>query len=119
EARGWLFAAGELAMTARDLALWDISLMEGKLLKPASLRAMISPVFLKNGAPTGYALGVGVSDANGHPLVQHGGAVSGFVSRNTVWLDQGVALVVFCNLDGSDLPASITRQIGPLLLVEK
>ena len=28
EARGWLFAASELAMTARDLALWDISLME-------------------------------------------------------------------------------------------
>ena len=119
EARGWLFAAGELAMTARDLALWDISLMEGKLLTLASLQAMISPVVLKNGAPTGYALGVGVSDANGHPLVQHGGAVSGFVSRNTVWLDQGVAVVVFCNLDGSDLPASITRQIGPLLLVEK
>ena len=119
EARGWLFAAGELAMTARDLALWDISLMEGKLLTPASLQAMISAVVLKNGAPTGYALGVGVSDANGHPLVQHGGAVSGFVSQNTVWLDQGAAVVVFCNLDGSDLPGSITRQIGPLLLVEK
>ena len=72
EARGWLFAAGELAMTARDLALWDISLMEGKLLTPASLQAMISAVVLKNGAPTDYALGVGVRDANGHPLVQHG-----------------------------------------------
>jgi D-alanyl-D-alanine carboxypeptidase len=119
EARGWLFAAGELAMTARDLALWDISLMEAKLLTLTSLRAMISPVFLKNGAPTDYALGVGVSNANGHPRLQHGGAVSGFVSRNTVWLDQGVALVVFCNLDGSDLPGSISRQIGPLLLVER
>jgi len=28
EAPGWLYAAGELAMTARDLALWDQSLME-------------------------------------------------------------------------------------------
>src|SRR6185503_4314621 len=35
EGKGWLFAAGELAMTAADLAKWDISIMEGKLLKPA------------------------------------------------------------------------------------
>ena len=31
EGRGWLYAAGELAMTAHDLALWDISLMGHKL----------------------------------------------------------------------------------------
>src|SRR5438128_7307173 len=29
EGKGWLFAAGELAMTAEDLARWDISLIEG------------------------------------------------------------------------------------------
>ena len=56
EGRGWLFAAGELAMTARDLALWDLSLIGHKLLKPATLDAMITPVRLSNGAPTGYAL---------------------------------------------------------------
>jgi len=73
EAPGWLFAAGELAMTARDLALWDQSLLEKRLLKPASLREMISPVRLKNGAPTSYALGVGVTNDEGHPKVFHGG----------------------------------------------
>src|SRR6266404_773333 len=31
EGRGWLFAAGELAMPAQDLAKWDISLIEQKL----------------------------------------------------------------------------------------
>ena len=36
EGKGWLFAAGELAMTAEDLAKWDISIIEGKLLKPGS-----------------------------------------------------------------------------------
>src|SRR5262249_21164485 len=34
EAGGWLNAAGELAMTAGDLALWDISLIDGTILKP-------------------------------------------------------------------------------------
>jgi CubicO group peptidase (beta-lactamase class C family) len=118
EGRGWLFAAGELAMTARDLARWDISLIEHQLLKPVSLDAMMNPVRLKNGAPTGYALGVGVSDANGRPRLQHGGAVSGFVSLNTVWPTERAAVVVLANMDGSSAPGSITNQIAPLLLAE-
>jgi CubicO group peptidase (beta-lactamase class C family) len=118
EAPGWLFGAGELAMTARDLALWDLGLIEGKLLKPALMDEMIKPVFLKNGSPTDYALGIGISNSDGHPRLQHGGAVSGYVSSNTVWLDQGAAVVAFSNLDGSSAPGSITRQIGPLLLAE-
>jgi D-alanyl-D-alanine carboxypeptidase len=119
EARGWLFAAGELAMTAQDLARWDISLIEHKLLKPGSLDTMMKPVRLTNGTPTGYALGVGVSDANGHPMLRHGGAVSGFVSLNSVWPDARAAVVVFANMDGSSAPGSITSQIAPLLLAGK
>jgi D-alanyl-D-alanine carboxypeptidase len=118
EGRGWLFAAGELAMNARDLARWDISLIEHKLLKPESLDTMMNPVRLKNGAPTDYALGVHVDDANGHPRLQHGGAVSGFVSLNTVWPDERAAVVVFANMDGSSAPESIANKIAPLLLAE-
>jgi D-alanyl-D-alanine carboxypeptidase len=118
EGRGWLFAAGELAMTAHDLALWDISLMRHTLLTPALLDTMTTPVRLRNGTPTDYALGVGVSDDHGHPRLSHGGAVSGFVSQNTVWPDQGAAIVVFANEDGSAAPGSITNQIAPLLLTE-
>jgi CubicO group peptidase (beta-lactamase class C family) len=118
EGRGWLFAAGELAMTAHDLALWDISLMEHKLLTPASLELMTPPGRLRNGTPTDYGLGVGVTDAGGHPKLQHGGAVSGFVSLNTVWPDQGAAVVVFANEDGSSATGSIAREIAPLLLAE-
>ena len=118
EARGWLFAAGELAMTAQDLARWDISLIDHKLLKPSSLDGLMSPVRLANGTPTGYALGVGVSDANGHPMLRHGGAVSGFVSLNTIWPDAKAAVVVFANMDGSSAPGSITNLIAPLLLAE-
>jgi hypothetical protein len=79
---------------------------------------MTTPVRLRNGTPTNYGLGVGVSNANGHPRLAHGGAVSGFVSLNTVWLDQGAAVVVFANADGSSAPGSITDRIAPLLLTE-
>jgi D-alanyl-D-alanine carboxypeptidase len=116
EGHGWLYAAGELAMTPHDLALWDISLMEGKLLKPSSLELMTTPVRLRNGTPTDYALGVAVFDDHGHPKLAHGGAVSGFVSMNTAWADQGTAVVVFANEDGSPAPGSITDQIAKLLL---
>jgi D-alanyl-D-alanine carboxypeptidase len=118
EGRGWLYAAGELAMTAHDLALWDISLTEHKLLTPALLELMTTPARLRNGTPTDYALGVGVLDDEGHPKLVHGGAVSGFVSLNTVWPDQGTAVVVLVNQDGSSAPQSITGQIAPLLLTQ-
>src|SRR2546428_3879216 len=34
--KGWLFAAGELAMLAQDLAKWDISIIDQKVMKPSS-----------------------------------------------------------------------------------
>ena len=119
EGPGWLFAAGELGLTARDLALWDISLIDHTLLKPASLDAMTTPVRLKDGAPTDYGLGIGVSNADNHPKLSHGGAVSGFVSENTVWPDARAAVVVFANLDGSAAPGKITNQIAPLLVTQQ
>ena len=35
-----MFAAGELAMTAGDLARWDISMIEQSVLKPRRIEAM-------------------------------------------------------------------------------
>jgi len=119
EAPGWLYAAGELAMTAHDLAVWDQSLIERKLLRPATFDEMIKPVPLKNGAPGDYALGVGIANASGHPILAHGGAVSGFVSENAVWLDQGIAVAALTNLDGSSAAGTIVNQIGTLLAGEK
>lgn len=116
EAPGWLFAAGELAMTARDLALWDAGLMNGTVLTARSFDEMITPIRLKNGAPTSYALGIQVTDANGHPRLSHGGAVSGFTTQNTIWPDLKLAVVVLSNKDGSTAPGRITRALETLLL---
>src|SRR5438309_5741990 len=40
EGKGWMFAAGELAMTAEDLAKREVSVIDKKILKPASYRQM-------------------------------------------------------------------------------
>src|SRR5271167_5250100 len=65
EASGWLFAAGELAMTARDLALWDVATIDRTVLKPSSYQAMQTNVLLRNGVATGYGLGVQVGTSGG------------------------------------------------------
>src|SRR5438270_11503827 len=44
------YAAGALRSTAQDMARWNAALFGGKLLKPESLREMLAPGRLRNGA---------------------------------------------------------------------
>lgn len=97
EGHGWMFAAGELAMNAHDLALWDESLLAQTLLQPESYHEMFTEVKLKNGVGTQYGLGVDVKDLGGHRDFSHSGEVTGFVADNEVLKDDGVAVVVLTN----------------------
>jgi CubicO group peptidase (beta-lactamase class C family) len=119
EGKGWLFAAGELAMPAQDLAKWDISLINQSLLKPASYREMETTVLLKNGLATNYGLGVSVRRESGHRAIEHGGEVSGFTAQNIVLPDDRVAVVVLTNQDAVDASGNIARLIAPLLFPQE
>ncbi|HME32348.1 MAG TPA: serine hydrolase domain-containing protein [Terriglobales bacterium] len=116
EGKGWMFAAGELAMTAKDLAKWDISIIDQAVLKPASYKEMETVVLLKNGAPTRYGLGIGVSLVNGHRVLEHGGEVSGFTADNIVMPDDKMAIVVLTNQDAAEAASQIGSQIRSVLL---
>jgi CubicO group peptidase (beta-lactamase class C family) len=113
EGRGWMFAAGELAMTAHDLALWDESLIAKSVLKPESYQQMFTEVKLKDGKGTHYGLGVGVADRDGHRSIEHSGEVSGFVSDNEVLVDDGVAVAVLTNQDAVGAASTIARLAAP------
>ena len=103
-------------MTASDLALWDISLIDGTILKPASLKALSTEVQLRGGTGTRYALGLDVSTlANGHRRWAHGGGASGFVSRNITYPDDRMAITVLTNCDAGPA-AGIAQKIEDLLL---
>ncbi len=115
EGFGWMFAAGELAMTAHDLALWDESLLARSLLKPESYREMFAEVKLKNGQGTHYGLGVDVQERNGHRSIEHTGEVSGFVSCNEVLIDDGAAVVVLTNQDAVSAASTIANLAAPLV----
>ena len=115
EGPGWLFAAGELAMPAQDLAKWDISLIEQKILKPSSYRELETEVQLKNGLGTRYGLGVSLGMEGGHRSVFHGGEVSGFTAENVVFPDDGVAVVALSNQDAAGAASTIAHGIVPML----
>jgi D-alanyl-D-alanine carboxypeptidase len=116
EGRGWMFAAGELAMTAHDLALWDQSLIAESILKPESYRQMFTEVKLKDGKGSHYGLGVEVRDRQGHRSIEHSGEVSGFVSDNQVLVDDGVAVVVLTNQMAVGAASIITNLAAPVVL---
>jgi D-alanyl-D-alanine carboxypeptidase len=115
EGRGWMFAAGELAMTAHDLALWDISMIDQSVLQPASYRRLETEVQLANGVGTRYGLGVGVAMLEGRRQISHGGEVSGFTARNEVYPDDRAAIVVLTNLDATSASEQIAGKIRSLL----
>lgn len=112
EGPGWMSAAGELAMTAHDLAIWDESLLSESLLSPESYKEMFTDVKLEDGKGTGYGLGVFISYRDGHRVISHDGEVSGFVSDNVVLPDDGVAIVVLTN----QMAVSAANQIARIAL---
>lgn len=116
EGRGWMFAAGELAMTASDLARWDVSMMDRTVLSPASYRQLETEVLLANGAPTGYGLGVNVALPGGRRRISHTGEVSGFTAANEVYPDDRVAVAVLVNLDATGAASQMASRIAPILL---
>jgi len=116
EGKGWLFAAGELAMTAQDLAKWDVSIIDQRLMKPSSYRDFETEVVLNDGLGTRYGLGVDITSEFSHRMLSHGGEVSGFTAENVVFPDDHVAIVVLTNQDAAEAAGQIARSIAPLLL---
>jgi D-alanyl-D-alanine carboxypeptidase len=117
EGAGWLFGAGELAMTAEDLARWDLALLDGTLLAPSSFQAMSSARLLANGVSTEYGLGLDVYLSSGRRVLGHSGEVSGFVSQNTLYPDQKAAVVVLTNQDASSAAQQLSERITDLMFL--
>jgi D-alanyl-D-alanine carboxypeptidase len=115
EGKGWLFAAGELAMPVADLAKWDIAMINQRLLKPASYQEMQKDVLLKNGTATAYGLGITVRNQAGRRMLEHSGEVSGFTAENIVFPEDRDAIIVLTNQDAANASSQIARRIAPLL----
>ena len=114
--RNWLFAMADLEMTARDVALWDVSVINQSLLCSACYQAMSSEAKTSNGGPTGYGLGFFVrqiagTDGKQHLMLHHPGEISGFRSHNFVLPDLKAAVVILTNAEYSDTTSELAEQL--------
>jgi D-alanyl-D-alanine carboxypeptidase len=104
--------AGNLRSTAEDLCAWHGALLGGKVLKPESLKAMLTPVTFNDGklptqkngkgeaADIHYGFGIGLEPRDGKPTIAHAGGIQGFISYLETLPDEQVTYAVLLNTDG-------------------
>ena len=97
--------AGALYSTSHDLLKWEQGLFGGRLLTPASLAILTTPV-RKN-----YAMGLSVVEANGRTLISHNGGIEGFNTFMAHDPDDATTVIVLGNLNGA-----APDQIGAYLV---
>ena len=114
-AHGWLYAAGELSMSAEDLAKWDIARINRALVPADDWQAQETMVKLNNGKDSGYGLGVFIQNSP-RRTISHGGEAVGFLSENSVYPDQRAAIVVLTNSWSGHPHTRITREIAKVVL---
>jgi CubicO group peptidase (beta-lactamase class C family) len=118
EGKGWLFGAAGLAMSAGDLARWNIAVMNREILSPASWAEMETEGRLENGLGTRYGLGLVVDSLEDHRELSHNGEVSGFAAVNLIFPDDLTSVTVLANDDIVGLPLAwrLARRIASGLL---
>ena len=97
EGKGWTGGAGAIWSTPTDLLAWDLALVTGRVLSPASYQVLTTPRRLADGRSTGYGCGDGIDDRGPAIVLSHGGAVSGSVAHNTVLPASRSAIVLLAN----------------------
>jgi hypothetical protein len=116
EGSGWMYGAGELAMPARDVAKWDMSILDKSLLTPAAYAQEVKTIVLNDGRDSGYAMGLFVSKPGGRTLYEHSGEIAGFVSENRIYPDENTAIVVLTNIEANGAARMIADRIADIVL---
>jgi len=96
-AMGWMFGAWPFALTAEDLAVWDLSILHHTLLSAESYVVELTSTKLNNGSDTGYSLGLNVGKRYGRLIISHTGEGAGYLSANRLYPDDDTAVVVLTN----------------------
>ena len=115
-ARGWLYAAGELSMSAEDLAKWNIARINRSLVPADDWEAQETTAKLNDGTAITNGLGVFVSNASGRKTVTHGGESVGFLATNSVYPAERAAITVMTNSWSGDAYSRIAREIAKIVL---
>ena len=118
-------ADGSLYFTVLDVAKWDAALYSDTPLSARIREQMWTPAKFGNGATTSlklegqsYGCGWFLDTMAGHRVVQHSGSWQGFRTYIVRCLDDGLTVVVLCNLTPADQEAiahGVARRSLPAL----
>ena len=111
------YAAGSLASSVDDMALWNDAVFAGKLLKKEWLDKAFTPYRLADGESTGYGCGWVIADLRDHRTIEHGGGINGFLSYALALPDDNVYVAILTNsaIEGR-LPEPLAVRIAELVL---
>ncbi|HEY3674773.1 MAG TPA: serine hydrolase domain-containing protein [Candidatus Tumulicola sp.] len=93
--RSWFFGCGDIVSTAGDLARFDLALMNGTLLAPATFTQMQTETVPAQQYTQG--LGLAIYSSLGMTFVGHHGGVPGYETQDQMLPSQGVAWIVLSN----------------------
>jgi CubicO group peptidase (beta-lactamase class C family) len=107
--RSAAFAAGALSSNVHDLITWDNALLSGKVVSPASFKAMTTSNGF--GTPDGgsYGFGLVLATVGTRPVIWHNGQIGGFTAETAVFPDSGFAVVVLTNDQDADPDAIVLK----------
>jgi CubicO group peptidase (beta-lactamase class C family)/D-alanyl-D-alanine dipeptidase len=97
--------AGCMYSTANDLARFmtvlfnDAKTSAGPLLKPETLRQMLTAQFAKEGDKTGFGIGFSLGELDGHKRVGHGGAIYGFATDLAFLPEEKLGVILIASRD--------------------
>jgi len=91
------YAAGSLLSSVDDLSAWNTALLAGKLIKRETLERAWTPSKLADGTSTNYGYGWGVSEYEGHRMIQHGGGIPGFTSDGILFPEDKLCVIMLTN----------------------
>jgi D-alanyl-D-alanine carboxypeptidase len=106
------YSAGGLLSTAGDLVKWQLALIAGKVVSPASYRLMTTAAKLSDGSATRYGFGLFLSDVDGHSNFMHEGGIPGFNSILVDFTNEKLSIAVISNspaVSAGQLAAEIAR----------
>jgi D-alanyl-D-alanine carboxypeptidase len=110
------YAAGALASTVDDLAIWERALADNTLLRPATLAQAWVPYQLGDGTLTDYGYGWRISAWQGQQTMEHSGGIHGFATYALRIPAAGVFVALLSNNPGATPSELLVLKVAALLL---
>ena len=107
--------SGGFLSTSSDMIRWDKAMLEKKIILKKESWDLLWKPFIKVSdkveSKLFYGFGWFVDEYNGHKIIMHGGANTGFRSHYDRFVNDGLSIIVLTNTDEAN-PAKITRALA-------